>query len=90
MRFIGWTQEPRLRAPVFLALRNDVQPQECRWENEAAPQPAPKHAPAPAPEIVRPTEIVGIVLSEKKEIEAELFSASRSPSPSISMAGAFA
>ena len=43
VRFIGWTQEPRLRAPVFLALRNDVRPEECRWENEVAPQAAPAH-----------------------------------------------
>jgi len=66
MRFIGWTQEPRLRAPVFLALRNDVRPEECRWENEVAPQAAPA--------IVHSPEIVGTVLSDKKEIEAELFS----------------
>lgn len=66
VRFIGWTQEPRLRAPVFLALRNDVQPEECRWENEVAPQAAPA--------IVRSPEVVGTVLSKKGEIEAELFS----------------
>jgi bifunctional non-homologous end joining protein LigD len=66
VRFIGWTQEPRLRAPVFLALRNDVRPEECRWENEGAPQAAPA--------IVHSPEIVGTVLSDKKEIEAELFS----------------
>jgi bifunctional non-homologous end joining protein LigD len=66
MRFIGWTQEPRLRAPVFLALCNDVRPEECRWENEVAPQAAPA--------IVHSPEIVGTVLTDKKEIEAELFS----------------
>jgi len=66
VRYIGWTQEPRLRAPVFLALRNEVRPEECRWENEVAP-----HA---APAIVHSPEIVGTVLSDKKEIEAELFS----------------
>jgi len=65
VRFIGWTQEPRLRAPVFLALRNDERPEECRWENEVAPQAAPV--------IVHSPEIVGTVLSDTKEIEAELF-----------------
>jgi bifunctional non-homologous end joining protein LigD len=70
VRFIGWTQEPRLRAPVFIALRNDVRPEECRWENEVAPQAAPPRGPA----IVRSPEIVGTVLSKKDEIEAELFS----------------
>ena len=68
--FLGWTQEPRLRAPVFLALRSDVEPEECRWENEVAPQAAP----APGPAIVRSLEIVGTVLSEKEDIESELFS----------------
>ena len=70
VRFIGWTQEPRLRAPVFLALRSDVEPQECRWEGEVAPKPTPALGPA----IVRSPEIVGTVLSENDEIEAELFS----------------
>ena len=66
VRFIGWTQEPRLRAPVFLALRNDVRPEECRWENELSPRAAPA--------IVRSPEIVGVALSEKEQIERELFS----------------
>src|SRR5207245_4918003 len=70
VRFLGWTQEPRLRAPVFLALRSDVEPEECRWESEVAPQPAP----APGPMLVRSLEIVGTVLSEKEDIERELFS----------------
>jgi bifunctional non-homologous end joining protein LigD len=70
VRFIGWTEEPRLRAPVFLALRNDVRPEECRWENEMAPPAAPPSGLA----IVRSPEIVGTVLRKKDEIEAELFS----------------
>ena len=73
VRFIGWTQEPRLRAPVFLALRKDAQPQDCRWENEVAPQPAPTPGVSRTHQIVRAPEIVGTVLSEKAEIEAELF-----------------
>jgi bifunctional non-homologous end joining protein LigD len=69
VRFIGWTQEPRLRAPVFLALRNDIEPEDCRWESEVAPQAGPA--------IVRSPEIAGTVLSAKEEIEAELFSGKR-------------
>jgi bifunctional non-homologous end joining protein LigD len=68
VRFIGWTQERRLRAPVFLALRSDVEPEECLWESEVTPQEAQ------GPAIVRSPEIVGTVLSKKGEIEAELFS----------------
>jgi bifunctional non-homologous end joining protein LigD len=64
VRFMGWTQEPRLRAPVFMGLRNDVQPEDCRWENEIVSQAAPA--------LVRAPEVVGEVLREKEEIEAEL------------------
>ena len=32
VRFLGWTQEPRLRAPVFLGLREDIKPEDCRVE----------------------------------------------------------
>jgi bifunctional non-homologous end joining protein LigD len=70
VRFIGWTQEGRLRAPVFIALRSDVEPEECRWESEATP----RGVSAAGPAIVRSPEIVGTVLSKKSEIEAELFS----------------
>lgn len=68
VRFIGWTQELRLRAPVFVALRSDKKPEECRWEIEVAPQASP------GPFLVRTPEVVGTVLSRKDEIEAELFS----------------
>jgi len=66
VRFLGWTQEPRLRAPVFLTLRSDVQPEECRWETEVSGQRGP--------EIVRSPEVVGTALGRKEQIEAELFS----------------
>ena len=36
VRFSGWTQEKRLRHPVFLGLREDAKPQDCRRENEVA------------------------------------------------------
>jgi len=65
VRFTGWTEEVRLRAPVFLALRNDLRPEECRREAETASKPTPS--------LVRSPEVVGRVLSEKEEIEAELF-----------------
>jgi bifunctional non-homologous end joining protein LigD len=66
VRFLGWTQEPRLRAPVFLALRSDLKPEECRWESEVSPQRGP--------EIVRSPEVVGSILGTKEQIERELFS----------------
>ncbi len=65
VRFGGWTQEQRLRHPVFLGLREDASPEDCKWESEVAAQPAPA--------VVRAPEIVGRVLSSKAQIEAELF-----------------
>jgi len=67
VKFSGWTDERVLRHPVFLALLEDVQPLECRWENEV-------EAPAAAaPAVVHAPEVVGKVLKTKAEIEAELF-----------------
>lgn len=65
VRIGGWTQEQRLRHPVFLGLREDANPGDCRWESEVAADPAPA--------VVRAPEIVGRVLSTKAQIEAELF-----------------
>ena len=38
VKFANWTNECRLRAPVYLGLRPDVEPQEC--VREKAEQPA--------------------------------------------------
>jgi bifunctional non-homologous end joining protein LigD len=41
VKFSNWTEEGRLRAPVFLGLRNDLDPRECvREGTEADEQPA--------------------------------------------------
>src|SRR5256886_1170202 len=65
-KFSDWTNERALRHPVFLGLREDVEPADCTWETEAAtpPQTAVVHAP----------QIVGRVLTDKSKIESELFS----------------
>jgi len=36
IRFTGWTEEKRLRHPVFVGLREDANPQDCQWEGEVA------------------------------------------------------
>lgn len=64
VKFGGWTQEKYLRHPVFIGLREDLKPEECKWESEVA---------AATPAVVRATEVVGKVISDKAEIEAELF-----------------
>ena len=51
IRFAEWTREGRLRAPVFLGLRDDVDPREVARESSsvaAAPEPEPA-APATGP-----------------------------------------
>ncbi|MGH9662929.1 MAG: non-homologous end-joining DNA ligase, partial [Bryobacteraceae bacterium] len=40
VRFSSWTEEGRLRAPVFLGLRTDVEPKDCMREENAAEPPA--------------------------------------------------
>lgn len=74
IRFSGWTQEDRLRHPVFMGLRDDANPEECRWESEVAmPEPAKEEVRSEAPSVVRAPSVVGKVLSSKPQIEAELF-----------------
>src|SRR5215469_6972109 len=67
VRFTGWTREPSLRNPVFIALREDARPEESRWENEVASVSPDVITATPAP------EVVGNVLNSTAKIEAELF-----------------
>jgi bifunctional non-homologous end joining protein LigD len=73
VRFSGWTQENRLRHPVFMGLRDDANPEECRWESEVATTEAEPNKVSEAPNVVRAPQIVGKVLSTKSQIETELF-----------------
>ena len=66
VKFSGWTEEHALRHPVFVALCEDGQPTDCRWESEVA-------TPATPPEVVHAPEVVGRVLKTEAQIEAELF-----------------
>jgi len=65
VKFSDWTNEHALRHPVFIGLREDIQPTDCIRETEAA-------AP-PQIDVVHAPQIVGRVLTEKSKIEAELF-----------------
>src|SRR5262249_38290450 len=78
VKFSGWTEEHALRHPVFLGLREDVEPSDCTWEMEATP--------APQVDVVRAPEIVGRVLGSKDQIESELFSG-RSETVTIELDG---
>jgi bifunctional non-homologous end joining protein LigD len=73
VKYSDWTDEHILRHPVFMGLREDVEPADCRWETEVAAAHQSTAAPAGAPAIVHAPEGVGRVLKTDSEIEAELF-----------------
>jgi bifunctional non-homologous end joining protein LigD len=71
VKYSEWTQEKALRHPVFIALREDIGPEECKWQDEvAAVNPA---AAAANPAVVHAPAVVGKVISKKAQIEEELF-----------------
>jgi bifunctional non-homologous end joining protein LigD len=74
VRYSGWARDGGLRHPVFLGLRDDVDPGECKDPREAAPREpeTPKAAPASAPRIVKDS-----TLRTRKQLEAELFGGKR-------------
>ena len=65
VEYANWTREQRLRHPVFLGLREDLDPEECQLEAET---PLSR-----APAVVAPPAVVGRLLTKKEEIERELF-----------------
>jgi len=76
VKYANWTEERRLRAPVFLGLRDDRDPRECVFEEPAAGLAAAgslrREGAVPARTVQVPT-VVGGVLKRKAEIEKELF-----------------
>ena len=48
VKFASWTEEGRLRAPVFLGLRPDVEPNECMRETAMATEASPTPAVRPS------------------------------------------
>src|SRR5215475_2228847 len=69
VRYSSWTDENRLRHPVYMGLRDDAKPEDCTWQLETlAPSPQ-KSAPR---DVVSAPPVVGKVLSSKSQIEAEL------------------
>ena len=45
VKFSNWTQDNKLRAPVFLGLRDDVKPEEVRRERPENPDPPARRGP---------------------------------------------
>jgi bifunctional non-homologous end joining protein LigD len=75
VKYTEWTPERRLRHPVFLGLRNDARPEDLTWNSEVEKVTEIGAAPAvaPNPNVVRAPEVVGKVLTDKTQIENELF-----------------
>jgi len=70
VRYSSWTDENRLRHPVFLALRDDAKPEDCTWQLEIPAPPPPK---SNSHDVVHAPPVVGKVLSTGSQVEAELF-----------------
>jgi len=74
VKYGNWTEERRLRAPVYLGLRKDYEAKDCRFENEVAKQGLGSRESgvgAPPPDAAVP-RLSGRVLAETEEIEQEL------------------
>jgi bifunctional non-homologous end joining protein LigD len=71
VKYSEWTQEKALRHPVFIGLREDIRPEECKWQDEVAAASPPPAAANPA--VVHAPAVVGKVISKKAQIEEELF-----------------
>jgi bifunctional non-homologous end joining protein LigD len=97
VKYGNWTDERRLRAPVFMGLRDDIDPEECRFEDEApriaARQPVASDdaelqsrlEESGGPVLV-PSSVTGRVLRDKGEIERELLKG-RSENVSVEIDG---
>jgi bifunctional non-homologous end joining protein LigD len=75
VKYGAWTPEHVLRHPVFLALRDDLDPTDCVWQQEPSEIATTEtaSAAAAAPAVIRSPEFVGRVIRDESEIEAELF-----------------
>lgn len=69
VKYSSWTKQPRLRAPIFLGLRDDKLPADCQLRAEIPS----KVEPSDPPETTAPAIADGRVLCTEKQLEAELF-----------------
>ncbi len=66
VKYASWTEERRLRAPIFLGLRKDRAPQECRFEEETPAKAEPVEG-------LRAPAVAERALARKEEVERELY-----------------
>ncbi len=73
VKFTGWTNEHSLRHPVFMGLRDDVNPTDLLWEGEAKAESPTETKLAPPSSVVRASKAGDLTLDTPKQIEGELF-----------------
>jgi len=65
VKYSSWTEERRLRAPVFLGLGKDLTPEECKFEEETPAKPEPVQVTVPA--------VTERPFTREEDIERELY-----------------
>jgi bifunctional non-homologous end joining protein LigD len=75
VKYGNWTEERRLRAPVYLGLRKDYEAKDCRFENEVAKKAVGNGTSGVAapPKVAFVPRLSGRVLAQTEEIQEELF-----------------
>lgn len=68
VRFAQWTQDDRLRAPVFLGIRQDVAPKDCVRE-AAEPAPVAAEAPAERPKLLSGKQAEALLTVGKQRLK---------------------
>jgi len=71
VKFSNWTPDGHLRAPVFLGLREDVNPEDCVRESREAEAPEPPSA-TPAPKRKKPKQAPPLLAGTAENAELTL------------------
>ncbi|MDQ6705919.1 MAG: non-homologous end-joining DNA ligase, partial [Acidobacteriota bacterium] len=70
VKFLNWTRDGRLRAPVFLGLRLDVDAKDCVREQAGdAGEPEPESQPKPAPPLLPGKENDATVTADGRQLK---------------------
>jgi bifunctional non-homologous end joining protein LigD len=84
VKFSNWTDDGRLRAPVFIGLRPDIDPEECQRERlsaELASNSAMSKQVAPPKQIAAPKQAAGNITHRTKRKTKAAGSAAADPAP---------
>jgi bifunctional non-homologous end joining protein LigD len=68
VRFTSWTGDERLRAPVFLGMRTEIDPEEVVRETGLLPEDAPS-APAKREALLAPEQVEAVVTIDGRQLK---------------------